>query len=177
MTPQEEEYREIPLAGPEGYVAKVDLCEYERLAKSKWRPLRSKGKVYAVRHSPMVNGVVGPAVLMHREILGLEYGDPRQGDHALQDTLDNRRTVNGRENLRIATRLENTWNSLKKVYNTSGYKGVSEDKKASRAHPWRARITVNRKEILIGYFTTPELAHKAYEKAAIKHFGKFARSK
>jgi AP2 domain len=177
MTPQEQEYREIQLSGPEKYIVKIDTCDYDYLSQFNWRPLRVKGKVYAVRHTPVVNKSKRKEVLMHREILGLGFGDKRQGDHALQDTLDNRKLVNGVENLRIASHLENTWNSVKKVYNKSGFKGVSEEKKGSPNRRWRARITVNGKEVRLGSFPTREEASKSYDEASIKYFGRFARSK
>ena len=170
MTSPEEEYRTIPLS--KGLFALVSLEDYEEISKFKWYAMHVKGKFYAVRKPPMVNGKQPPTILMHRAILGLEAGNPLQGDHINNAaTLDNRRS-----NLRKATHIENTWNSSKKVYNKNGFKGVSIDKKASHLHPWRARITVGKKEIRLGNFATPELANAAYKEAAKKYFGEFARS-
>jgi hypothetical protein len=55
--------------------------------------------------------------------------------------------------------------------NTSGYKGVSWNKRKGK---WRATITVNRKPLFLGYFGTPEEAAGAYDQAAIRHFGEYA---
>lgn len=165
MTPPPEEYRAILLT--QNQVALVDLNEYAKFSTHKWYALKVRGKFYAVRKSKQVEGK-RTTILMHREVLGLKYGDPRQGDHIeTEETLNNCRS-----NLRIATDIENRWNTLKRCTNHSGFKGVSYDK---RANKWRARITVRGKEIWLGYFDTKEEAHEAYKAAAIEHFGEFAR--
>ena len=53
-------------------------------------------------------------------------------------------------------------------------KGVTKRKGYQR---WRARIVVQGKEIHLGLFSTPELAHTAYIQAASVFFGDFARAK
>jgi hypothetical protein len=108
---------------------------------------------------------------MQREILGLQYGDPREGDHALHNTLDNRLFVDGKENLRIATRAEQNYNKRKTDRNTSGFKGVSLCKSTGR---WRACINIYGKRKHLGYFDTKEESYAAYCKAAIELHGKFA---
>lgn len=45
-----------------------------------------------------------------------------------------------------------------------------------RSNNFRARIYVDKKEIMLGVFPTPEAAHQAYAEAARKAFGEFARS-
>jgi hypothetical protein len=59
----------------------------------------------------------GSGVSMHRFILRLKRGDPRQGDHINGNRLDNRR-----ENLRIVTFEQNMQN--KKVWAKSGHRNV-----------------------------------------------------
>jgi hypothetical protein len=56
--------------------------------------------------------------------------------------------------------------------NTSGFKGVTWHNVNLQ---WQARIAVGGKRKSLGYFNTPEEAHKAYCKAAKAHFGEFAR--
>lgn len=58
-------------------------------------------------------------VFMHRAILDLEHGDPRQGDHINGNRLDNRRC-----NLRIVTREQNLQNR-RSTGTTSIHRGVS----------------------------------------------------
>jgi len=74
-------------------------------------------------------------------------------------------------NLRLATRAENNRNrdGFKRV---SKFKGVSKN---SQSKNFAATIAVDRKKIHIGSFDTEEKAAVAYNKAARKFHGKFAR--
>lgn len=106
---------------------------------------------------------------MHRLISERIHGPLQKGfevDHVNGQGLDNRR-----ENLRVCSRRNNSRNSVSKG-GASGYKGV---KKLSNCERWSARIKVNYKEIYLGCFTSAEKAALAYNEAASKHFGEFAR--
>ena len=109
----------------------------------------------------------GRAYRLHQIIWAIYYGEwPLTDiDHANGDRADNRIA-----NLRMASRSQNLANARAKGNNK---KGTSWD---SRNGMWRARITVNYKEMWLGYFQTEKEAHAAYMTAAIKHFGEFARA-
>lgn len=89
------------------------------------------------------------------------------------DHADGNRDNNAICNLRRANRSQNLANSRKKSTNTSGFKGVNYHKARGR---WRARITFNYREIMLGYFDDPEAASRAYEAKAKQLFGEFARA-
>ncbi len=91
----------------------------------------------------------------------------RVTDHRNEKKLDNRRS-----NLRAATTSQNRGNEGLRKNNTSGYKGVSWSEWAGK---WMARIRVNYKHIHLGYFKWKTDAARAYNKAARKHFGRFAK--
>lgn len=78
-------------------------------------------------------------------------------------------------NLREATHAQNMANKPTYKSNLTGTKGVSF-RAACKARPYVARITVLRKTIHLGCFGTAVEAGEAYHRAAIMHFGEFARA-
>ena len=147
--------------------ALVDDCEYEYLNQWKWCARRNGNTFYAVRNSRKTECEKRKLILMHQVILqrmGIEF---EQVDH-----IDGNGLNNCRSNLRAATKQENGCNRNKQKNNTSGRKGVGWNKQHQK---WQAQIQVNGKQIHLGYFDDIEDAVRAYNQAAKKHFGKFAR--
>lgn len=125
---------------------------------------------YAVREARDSEGVGRKLVYMHRVVMGDPYNtNGLEVDHKDSNGLDNRN-----KNLRWATRAENCRNKVIRSCNTSGYVGVSFHKGMKK---WRARIWVNKVEIIIGYFISKDDAALAYNDSALKYFGKFAKLK
>ena len=153
----------IPLT--QGKFALVDDSDYERGSKLKWH-YDSHGRVggYARRTSRILDGLGN--IKMHQFIMGERAG--MEIDHINDDKLDNRK-----ENLRFCTHAENRRNCPKQSSNTSGYKGVHLDKKKNK---WVCRITFEGTRIfLCRHFCLIKAAH-AYDDAARKYFGEFART-
>lgn len=91
---------------------------------------------------------------------------------ALIDHQDLDNSNNKISNLRAATKQQNEFNQPKPSNNTSGYKGVSWH---SIKKQWRARTCLNGKEILFGYFDSPEEAYEVYKLKAPQIHGEFFR--
>lgn len=103
---------------------------------------------------------------MHRMVLHAE--DPKQHiDHINGNPSDNRKS-----NLRVCTQQQNLWNQPARTNNISGYKGVYPNKRRTR---WKATIKVNYENIYLGQYDTKEQAALAYNQAAIKYHGEFAK--
>ena len=88
-------------------------------------------------------------------------------DHINGDKTDYRRA-----NLRIATHSQNNQNKGLRRDSTTGYKGVCFDKRSKR---FIAYINANKKRTYLGYFDDKEKAAKAYDEAALRLHGEFAR--
>jgi hypothetical protein len=89
-------------------------------------------------------------------------------DHINLDRSDNRWI-----NLRECSYSQNYANQKVRKNNKSGLKGVSLEKVTGK---YRAVICIEKKQINLGLFKTPEEAAKAYDAKAKELFGEFART-
>jgi hypothetical protein len=99
-------------------------------------------------------------ILAHRLAWYFVHGEfPKNNiDHINCDPSDNRI-----ENLRDISQAINSQNSrTARVNNKSGYLGVHFSKVSNK---WTSQITIDRKCKSLGFFKSPEEAHKAYLKA------------
>ena len=116
-------------------------------------------------------GIDGKLYLAHRLAIvlsGFSLSKNQQVDHINGDRADNRL-----ENLRVASHAENCQNTKARAHNKSGMKGVGYEPKRKM---WRARVSINKKTVWLGYFNSPEKAHAAYCAAAKKLHGEFFRT-
>jgi hypothetical protein len=156
--------KKIPLT--HGRFALVDDEDYDRLmAMGKWH-LNNNGYAAKSEKYRKEDGSIGNrTILMHRFIMEAPKG--MEIDHWDLEKLNNQQC-----NLRICTRKENARNQGKNKANTSGYKCVYWYGKYGK---WVTQIRINNKQITLGYFQNIHDAAKAYNEAAIKHYGEFAR--
>lgn len=151
----------IPLT--QGKFAVVDDADFEWLSGWKWHTVR-KGRTHRAARNIRVKGKA-EIVYMHRMILNPPPG--MESDHVNGDGFDNRRA-----NLRVCTHTQNCQNRPKRRGCSSKYTGVCWDK---YHHKWRSRICVKGRLKHLGYFSDEKKAAVAYNIAASKHFGDFAR--
>lgn len=82
------------------------------------------------------------------------------------DHSDGARSRDKFDNLREATNAENCQNRKKRITNTSGYTGVSWDKKSLK---WRVELAVKGRRMHLGFFEDKEKARKTYLAAKNLH--------
>lgn len=152
--------KKIPLT--QGFTALVDDDDFERLLESKWH---YDGKGYASRNIKKGSGVCS-SISMHVQIMCSVGG--LAVDHINGNGLDNRR-----KNLRLVTGTQNQQNQKpNRCGCSSQYKGVCWNKARRK---WQATIKVDKKLRHLGCFERETDAALAYNAAATKYFGKYAR--
>jgi hypothetical protein len=158
--------KEISLT--QGKVALVDDSDYEYLNQWKWCASKARRTYYAFRRMEKDGKItVGT---MHQFLMNQSKG--LQVDHIDDNGLNNQRG-----NLRVCTNQENHMKTqiqrtAKGNKKSSNYKGVSS---IAGAGKWRARIHLNGNEKYLGRFSSERDAAVAYNDAANKLFGEYAR--
>ena len=142
---------------PSGETFMFDAEDYPKISSFTWH-MNDSG--YLVTYMDNKNQ------RMHRILVDVPEG--YQVDHKDGDT-----TNNCKENLRICLAKENRRNSRLNSNNSTGYKGVSYNKKRK---VYEAYICVNKKIKHLGYYKSAIEAAKAYDKAAVFYFGEYART-
>jgi hypothetical protein len=147
--------RHIGLSG--GLFAIVDAADFEGLSRYNWRATGGDSS-YACCE------IGGKKVYMHRLIMNPPAG-------MVVDHINGNRWDNRRGNLRVCTQAENLRNS-RKSRGTSRFKGVFWD---AVRRKWRAIIRYQGKTVHLGRFSDEVKAARAYDRAAVKLFGQYAR--
>jgi len=154
----------------QGKVALVDDDDYDFLSQWKWHSLKAKRKQsdtvwYAIRSTPRPNR---KTIYMQREVAArIGFTNTPEVDHEDRDGLNNQR-----HNLRPCTVSQNRWNAIKRSGRTSRFKGVYWNKKGGK---WMARIFHLGRHHYLGMSDNEIEAARAYDDAAVHHFGEFAR--
>lgn len=159
--------KEIPLHDRTGAViacALVDDEDAAALLRYRWWAHRGGKQIYAARTTSTRGGAKRRNIFMHRDILGVT--DPAVlVDHINGAGLDNRRA-----NLRQTNQSQNQQNRRgANTLSRTGVRGV--DFRPIDGHgrrllsPYRVRLRVQGKDILVGYFPTLEDAEAASRSA------------
>jgi hypothetical protein len=124
--------------------------------------------VYVTNGYAWISTVDTGPVAVHQIVMDRvgKHGDGLVIDHINGDRADNRKA-----NLRVVPDLVNQINrhTLNRN-NTSGHRGVAPFSK-SRTKPWRATISVDRRQVHLGLFATVEEAVAARRAAELEYFG------
>jgi hypothetical protein len=138
---------------------------HERMNRSIGKPT---GSLTALGY--IIIGIYGGKYYAHRLAWFWVHGE---WPESLVDHIDGNKTNNKIINLRLATHGQNLSNSKVSIKNTSGFKGVVFQPESGN---WIAKIKVNYDGYHLGSFKTKIEAAMAYDEAAIKYFGPFAKT-
>lgn len=148
-----------------------DKEDYDLLKQCTWYSMKYKYMRTNISTKSNDEGTVSKKmVLMHQYIMhehGLLTSKNQIVDHINGNPFDNRK-----ENLRVATMSQNKMNSKMYKNNTTGCKGVTFHKQSGK---YVASISVDKKYIRIGTFSSFEDAKAARLKAEQKYFKQYAK--
>jgi len=150
--------RQIELS--RGLFAVVDAEDYARVSTRNWYATRA-GK-YGFR---VYSDTVKPRIALHRFILGTP-------NHLEVDHKDGNGLNCTRSNMRECPHRLNQCSQRPQIGTSSIYKGVSWSKRSKK---WHAYIKCQGKRTHLGFHVIQEDAARAYNKAALKLFGEYAR--
>jgi len=158
----------VPLYGAKaaGRVALVDDEDYPLASQYRWRiwemkvPGRRDNGPYAIAH--IYRNGRRTTIFMHCLIMG-QAGIDHHDCYGLN---------NQRSNLRTADPNMSSANRRPHLSRASRFKGLSFE---HRRNKWRARIRINGKLSSLGSFAVEEDAARAYDEAARKAWGEYAR--
>ena len=137
----------------------IDKEDYEIAKQYCWHITKSG---YVVANSKNGSNRI---IWLHRLLMNVKSNDIYV-DHRDWDKSNNRK-----KNLRVATKSENNINIKRKSNNTSGYTGVTFNK---RSHKYIARISRDGKRLFLGSFDNFEDAVKVRHSAEIALHGKWS---
>jgi hypothetical protein len=154
---------QVPLT--RGLCCLIDESDIDAIRQTCWTAKRTTGGWYA--HGLLGRGTSGKwcYVAMHELLLRIDDGI--NVDHINGNGIDNRRC-----NLRPCSQQENCMNRIRRCDSSSQYKGVGWYPKYSK---WFAKIQCGDAKEFLGYFASEVDAAVAYDSAARRLFGEFAR--
>lgn len=125
----------------------IDFEDYELISKYVW---------HVDKNGYVITKFNNESIKQHRMILGLGKADTREVDHIHHNMLDNRKSQ-----LRIVNRSQNCINTRLNINNSSGAKGVYQQKEGF----WIAQISYSGKRYYLGCYKNKSDAIRARKNA------------
>lgn len=140
----------------------IDDEDLEKVSKYQWKINKRRHKFYAQAWVKETD----QTTMMHRLIMDVTIGDSK----VVIDHKDGNGLNNVKSNLRVCTNKQNCWNRGLDKNSKTGFRGVNR-----RGNGYIARIRVDDKLIHLKWTKDINIAVQAYNEAAIKYYGEYAR--
>lgn len=134
----------------------IDLEDVEKCKKYHWTITDGYACYVYIKNKERVS------LKLHKFLINVPEG--KVVDHKNGNTLDDRKY-----NLRICTRIQNSWNRKKNSNSASPFKGVHKKGKSFEAY-----ISCNKVKMYLGTFGNLDDAIKARKQAELKYFGEYS---
>lgn len=145
----------------------IDIDDIEFVRQRYWYVRKSDGYVYS--HNWDSESKKDRKIALHVYLTGEKYVDHK--DHNPSNNRRNNLRVPDKENRITTNQGYNNVNHRRRSDNTSGYTGVTWDKKRNK---WQAYIMYNYRHYYIGHYEKLEDAAAARKAKEIECFGEFA---
>lgn len=132
-----------------------DLEDYDKIKNVYWHIHKGYAQGY--------DKETRKCIFLHNIVMNYIPNGTHVIDHKNNIPYDNRK-----ENLRLVTIQQNTYNHTLSKNNTSGFTGVYK-----KGKKWQSKITYNKKVIHLGTYEKKEDAINARKQAEIKYFGEY----
>lgn len=160
---QEHDSWVIPLT--QGVIALVDEDIAQAIGYRHWHAFSHRNE----RWYAVTNTETHPKRLLRMHRVILDPADELEVDHRYHFPFVAKVVDNRRSNLRLCTGVLNSQNRRKQSNRSNPFKGVFQV-----GHRWRAKITIHKRDVHLGYFPTAIKAAEAYDAAARDLHGEYA---
>lgn len=147
---------------PNGVTFRIDAEDVEKVSQYRWFYNKDSGYITS-------STVDKSQTFLHRFILGLKHDDKVVVDHK-----DRKKRNCTKENLRIVTIAQNTYNKTLRRTSKTGFSGVSFVKQCGL---YKASIQINHNNIVLGMSSNPIECAQMYNVASSILFGEYSGQK
>lgn len=155
----------VVFADDKGHQCTIDAKNYEKIKGHYWS---KTARYWTSPVSKKKRGKLPPFIMLH---VLIKTGEVNKNRNYVVDHIDGNTDNNLESNLRVCTQTDNCKNKAIRSNNTSGEQGVFYSKKCNK---WYAYISMNKKRIHLGVFSSKQEAIIYRKIAEIIVYGEYS---